>query len=247
MNKISLQARHVALLLLVASLVLYGLDYVFWGHGQEIAAGFLGNLAFLPIYVLFVTLMLERVFKERERSAIRQKLNMVIGVFFSEVGTDLLRTFADFLAHPDEVAARLWVTPHWTRRDFSDAAAFIAGYDLRIDSGRGDLAHLKLYLAGKREFLLGLLENPNLLEHDEFTDLLWAVFHLLQELEARHALAGIPASDRDHLAGDIRRAYARLLQEWLIYMQHLQRDYPYLFSLAVRLNPMDPTGHAEIY
>ncbi len=247
MNKISLRARHVALLLLIVSLILYGADYLVFGHAPEIAAGFLGNLAFLPVYVLFVTLMLERVFKERERLAIRQKLNMVIGVFFSEVGTDLLRTFADFLAHPNAVAAQLRVAPHWTRRDFKEAAAFIAGYDLRIDGGRGDLAHLKLYLTGKREFMLGLLENPTLLEHDEFTDLLWAVFHLLQELEARHALAGLPASDLDHLAGDIRRAYARLLREWLIYMQHLQRDYPYLFSLAVRLNPMDPTGHAEVY
>jgi len=30
--------------------------------------------------------------------------------------------------------------------------------------------------------LLGLLGNPNLLEHDSFTDLLWAVFHLMEEL-----------------------------------------------------------------
>lgn len=247
MNKISLRARHAALLLLIVSLVLYGTDYLVFGHAPEIAAGFLGNLAFLPVYVLFVTLMIERVFKERERLAIRQKLNMVIGVFFSEAGTDLLRTFADFLVHPGELAARLRVTTHWTGRDFREAAAFLAGYDLRIDSRQGDLAHLKSYLTGKRAFMLGLLENPNLLEHDEFTDLLWAVFHLLQELEARRALVGLPPSDLDHLAGDIRRAYAHLLREWLVYMRHLQRDYPYLFSLAVRLNPMDPAGHAEVY
>lgn len=247
MDKISLRARHVALLLLIVSLVLYGIDYFFFGHGPEIAAGFLGNLAFLPLYVLIVTLMIERVFKERERLAIRQKLNMVIGVFFSEAGTDLLRTFADFLMHHGELAARLQITPQWTERDFREAAAFLAGYDLRIDSRKGDLAQLKSYLTGKRGFMLSLLENPNLLEHDEFTDLLWAVCHLLQELEARRELAGLPASDLDHLSGDIRRAYAHLLREWLVYMRHLQRDYPYLFSLAVRLNPMDPAARAEVY
>jgi hypothetical protein len=247
MKRFTLRARDIALLLLIVSLMLYCIDYFVLGHGTEIAAGFLGNLAFLPVYVLFVTLMIERVFKERERLAIRQKLNMVIGVFFSEVGTDLLRTFADFLAHHGELAARLRVTPHWTNRDFRETAAFLAGYDLRIDGRQGDLAQLKTYLTGNRVFMLSLLENPNLLEHNEFTDLLWAVFHLLQELEARRDLAGLPESDLDHLAGDIRRAYSHLLREWLVYMRHLQRDYPYLFSLAVRLNPMDPAARAEVY
>jgi hypothetical protein len=247
MKHASLRARDVASLLLIVSLVLYSIDYFVFGHGPEIASSFLGNLAFLPVYVLFVTLMLERVFKERERLAIRQKLNMVIGVFFSEVGTDLLRTFADFLVHPGELAARLRVVPNWTGREFRGAATFLADYDLRIDSRQGDLASLKRYLTGKRGFMLGLLENPNLLEHNEFTDLLWAVFHLIQELEARRELVGLPASDLDHLAGDIRRAYSHLLREWLVYMRHLQRDYPYLFSLAVRLSPMDPAACAEVY
>ncbi len=247
MKKISLRARDIALLLLIVSLVLYSLDYLFVGNGREITAGFLGNLAFLPVYVLFVTLMIERVFKERERLAIRQKLNMVIGVFFSEVGTELLRDFAAFTAHSGELTGRMRVALHWTDRDFREAAAFLGGYDLRVDSWRGDLARLKGYLAGKRDFMLALLENPNLMEHDAFTDLLWAVFHLLQELEARRDLTGLPASDLDHLAGDIRRAYAHLLREWLVYMKHLQRDYPYLFSLAVRLNPMDPAAHAVVY
>jgi len=37
-----------------------------------------------------------------------------------------------------------------------------------------------------------------------------------------------------------------LLQEWLSYLQHLQVDYPYLFSLAARTNPFDRTASAAI-
>ena len=44
------------------------------------------------------------------------------------------------------------------------------------------LVNLHNFLAKKREILLHLLENPNLLEHESFTDLLWAVFHLSDEL-----------------------------------------------------------------
>jgi hypothetical protein len=238
--------RNIALILLVASFVLYCADYIVFGRPAEIAAGFLGNLAFLPIYVLFVTLMIERVFRERERLVIRQKLNMVIGVFFSEMGTDLVRNLSDFLGDSQELAARLKVTSHWTDADFRAAAAYLGQFTLQVDSRMGDLGFLRHFLLGKREFMLRLLENPNLLEHDEFTDLLWAITHLLQEMEARRDLAELPEADRDHLSGDIKRAYAYLLREWLVYMMHLRKDYPYLFSLAVRLNPMDPEARAEI-
>jgi len=83
-----------------------------------------------------------------------------------------------------------------------------------------------------------LLENPNLLEHDRFTDLLWAVFHLVEELEMRpESLEGLPTTDYAHLSSDVRRAYSRLAGEWLAYAGHLKEDYPFLFSLAVRIKP----------
>jgi hypothetical protein len=246
MKNFTTHSRNVALLLLIASLVLYGVDFLVFGRAPEIAAGFLGNLAFLPVYVLFVTLMIERVFKERERLAIRQKLNMVIGVFFSEVGTELLRNFADFLPDSAVLSQRLKITPQWTERDFLETSAFLDNFDLRVDSRMGDVAYLRHFLMGKRDFLLRLLENQNLLEHDDFTDLLWAVTHLLQELEARQLLTRLPDSDLDHLSVDIKRAYGHVLKEWLVYMRHLKKDYPYLFSLAVRMNPMDPEARPEV-
>jgi len=247
MKNFNLRSRQVACLLLVVSILVYGIDYLFTGSFRPIAEGFLGNFAFLPVYVLIVTLIIERVFRERERLAIRQKLNMVIGVFFSEVGTDLLRIFTSFIDDPTELRKRLNVTASWGRREFAEATGFLAAHDLRVDIRHADLPHLKEFLIGKRGFMLMLLENPNLLEHDDFTDLLWAVFHLVEELEARASLATLPPNDQEHLAGDIRRALRYLLREWVVYVHHLKEDYPYLFSLAVRMNPMNPQARAEIY
>lgn len=246
MKKFTLHSYYAVLLLFFISLMLYGIDYLVFGHAPEIAAGFLGNFAFLPIYVLFVTLVIERVIRERERQVIRQKLNMVIGLFFSEVGSELLSTLTGFLNDPLELTQRLKVTVYWSDRDFMEAANFLLQGGKQVDSRTGDLAHLRDYLVGKKGFLLGLLENPNLLEHDAFTDLLWAVSHLLQELAARKSLIGLPDTDLNHLSGDIQRAFSNLLREWLIYMQHLKADYPYLYSLAVRMNPMDPDARPEV-
>ena len=246
MNFFHLRTRNIAFLLLVISLVIYGSDYLLFGRAGEIVSSFMGNLAFLPIYVLFVTLVVEKILKERERSVLLRKLNMVIGVFFSEVGTGLMRDFSVFLQNHREIAAHLRVDGSWSQRNFREAVAYLKKTEISVDCARGDLAVMKAFLLAKRSFLLGLLENQNLLEHDEFTDLLWAVFHLTEELDARQRLEGLPEADLEHLAGDTRRVFSSLTCEWLRYMEHLMNDYPYLFSLAVRMNPMNPDARAEV-
>ena len=92
---------------------------------------------------------------------------------------------------------------------------------------------------GKSNFLLRLLENPNLLEHESFTKLLRAVFQLTEELAQRKDVRKLPDTDYTHLEGDIKRAYVLLVDEWLDYMKYLKDNYPYLFSLAMRTNPFD--------
>ena len=237
---------RIVWLLLVVSLFLYLAQHLIFRRANEIGFSFMSNVAFLPVYVLFVTLMFERVLKEREREAMMRKMNMVIGVFFSEVGSQLLRDFLEFFTEREELCKRLRPTVHWQDADFEGARQFLRGQDVTLDSRVGDLDKLKGFLAEKKGIMLTLLENPNLLEHAAFTDQLWAVFHLIEELQARQSLERLPQSDLDHLSGDMKRAHTHLLMEWLSYMWHLGKDYPYLFSLAVRMNPMNPEARPEV-
>jgi len=73
-------------------------------------------------------------------------------------------------------------------------------------------------------------------------DRLWAVFHLTEELAHWRDLRGPPPSDIAHLAGDIERAARALVGEWVDHMAHRRVNYPYLYSLASRLNPFDPSA-----
>lgn len=246
MKKATARIEPIFWIMALVSVGLYGVDYMVFGRAGEIGFGLLGNLAFLPIYVLFVTLMIEKILKQRERESLRQKLNMVVGVFFSEVGTPMLKTCRGFVKESPELLGVFKVTPQWKPDDYQRSIDYLQQHEIHVNSRAGDLEALKSFIVARRTFMLGLLENPTLLEHDEFTDLLWAVFHLLEELESRHSLVGLPDNDLDHLSGDIKRAYGHLLRVWVAYMHHLQRDYPYLFSLAVRLNPLDPAAKAEL-
>lgn len=233
-------------LLAALSAGLYLLMYFLFQTPRNIVYYFFQDLAFLPIEVLLVTLILHRVLSRRERRARLHKMNMVIGAFFNEAGTGLIERYFPFMADPETPGKFLQVRTNWTARQFDEAAAAIRKHDFGMDSRRGDLEELKRYLDERKDFLLRLLENPNLLEHDTFTDLLWAVFHLTDELAHRPSTRLLPEADYDHLTIDLRRAFSLLLVEWLAYMNHLKRGYPYLFNLAVRTNPFDPNASAII-
>lgn len=233
-------------LLLLLSVLFYTLHYALFHDAHHIFIYLVGDVAFVFIEVLLVTLILHQILSEREKRAMRQKLNMVIGAFFSEVGTPLLNHFRSFDKSADRIADRLDVDADWSHEQFERMREVLRTHDYEVDSRAGDLKTLQESLISKRPFLLRLLENPNLLEHERFTELLWAVFHLADELSHRPTMEGLPQPDYEHLAGDIKRAYALLIREWLSHLDHLKASYPYLFSLAVRTNPFNPTASVEL-
>ena len=227
------------MLLVILSVMLYFVHFLIFRDSRHIFIYLLGDIAFLPVQVLFVTLIINELLSNREKRAKLKKMNMVIGTFFSEVGSQLLSRFLKFAKNEKEMAKLVMHTRQWADKDFARLLKQLPDYAYGIDIHGGDLPGLKAHLCSQRGFLLSLLGNTNLLEHDKFTDLLWAVFHLTDELEHRRELDRLPAADLEHLAQDLRRAFALLTLEWLAYMRHLRHDYPYLFSLAIRTNPFD--------
>ncbi len=236
----------LGLSLIVSSAFIYLFHFVIFKDIHHIAIYSLGDLAFLPIEVLLVTLILHQLLGWRERRAKLEKLNMVIGAFFSEVGTRLLTSFSDFDPRLDDIRKDLVVTNDWDEKEFKAVSGRLKNYDFRVDIQKVSLVDLKGFLVGKRNFLLRLLENPTLLEHETFTELLMAVFHLTEELDNRDDFGQLPDSDLEHLEVDIKRAYTLLVGEWVDYMRYLKDNYPYLFSLAMRTNPFDQDASAVV-
>jgi len=236
----------LSLIFLVLSALLYAANYFIFHDPREMFFLMANDFAFLFVNVLLVIVLIERLLARREKQAILRKLNMVIGTFFSEVGLELLRCFSGYIENGDVLKKELNVLPAWTHKDFARAMAAARSfpYDLNIEPS--SLAELKAFFEKKRSFLVQLLENPNLLEHDRFTDLLWAVFHLAEELDFRQGLDSLPEADYLHLMNDAKRACSHLTAEWIAYLEHLKGSYPYLFSLAARINPFSPDPSAVI-
>jgi len=228
---------YLAIAFVALSAIAYSIHYLIFRDIHHIFIYMVGDLAFLPLEVLLVVFIIERLLARRETQAKLEKLNMVMGSFFSELGNRLLQDLLKYFDNRLEISRHLNVTESWTKKDFQKAVKFADHLKVEVDCRNIDLGGLKAILAQKREFLLTLLGNPSLLEHDRFTDLLWAITHLDEELEARPALTDLPDKDLEHLAGDIRRLYDHLASEWLDYVQHLKSKYPFLFSLVLRTHP----------
>jgi len=207
---------------------------------------FVLDVAFLPLQVFVVSVIIERLLHEREKRSMLKKLNMVVGAFFGEAGNELLRRLTPLCAELDAMAADLVPGPRWDDHDFDAAIAAVGRLRCSLRPGPAQLDDLRRFLVANRLFILALLQNPNLLEHEAFTNLLWAVTHLTEELTARDDFAALPPTDLAHLGGDLDRAYKLLVREWLAYLRHLRTDYPYIYSLSLRTCPLQPQATAVI-
>ena len=222
------------------SVITYGIHYLIFRDSEFIFKYFIAQMGFLPISTVLVTIVLNKLMGKREKNIRMQKLNMVIGAFYSDIGSALLRSLSAFDLLAKDYSQKLRMNTAWTKSDFEHAKRNIRDLNLDKTALPGQLLVLNDFLCEKRSHLLRMLENPNLLEHEAFSQLLRAVFHLTEELDGRPDLRQLPRSDYAHLRGDISRVYVLLINQWLDYLENLHKYYPYLFSLSVRTNPFDP-------
>ena len=110
----------IAVLLLALSAVFYMFQIHIFHNEEETFFLMLQDLSFVPINVLLVTLIIDRLLKRREKQNLLNKMNMVIGVFFNEIGRELIKICGGFIENiprvlPEGVSASIhlgsWPVP----------------------------------------------------------------------------------------------------------------------------------------
>jgi voltage-gated potassium channel len=134
----------------------------------------------------------------------------------------------------------------WTEKEFAGLFQQIKLHKFSIYISKTDLPMAKNLLQEQTNLLVSLLENPTLVEHELFTELLRASFHLREELVSRSDLSKCGDKDLPHLARDTKRVYEMLCVLWCRYIHDLRSRYPYLFSFMVRMNPFNENRSAEV-
>ena len=67
---------------------------------------------------MLVTLIIHQLLEKREKKHLMEKLNMLIGVFFSEMGNTLLADFSDLDENLDKIKNNLILDTCCNRVDF---------------------------------------------------------------------------------------------------------------------------------
>ena len=232
---------RLSLILIALSAVIFAVKLLLLGDsGESNTFSYIFNaLGFLPLNVLFVTLLLNTLLTRRAKKAQQEKLKMVVGLFFSELGTTLLRMFVKHDSDAFHLCSILSVDKSWTSKRYEEALDELSAYHGNISMSGENLQEVSVLLNAKHDFLLRLVENPVFLEGERTADLMQAVFHLSEELSDRSDFASLPKADIAHLNGDVRRVYLWLLKVWLSHMEYLSQKYPYLLSLSLRKSPFD--------
>jgi len=196
---------------------------------------FAGTGTFLGVVATGTEIFLAR----REQETRHRKLQMIVGLFFTETGNSLLQ----FLVAADPLRAelneQLRIGVDWQAKEFENRLAWATQHEFKIEVQQIPFVRLRDFLNDKGNTLVRLLENPYLLEEESLSLLLTAILHLKEELLHRSDFDHLPPNDMQHLAGDINRIYRLIVPHWLTYLQHLQECYPFLYSLARRTNPFD--------
>lgn len=232
---------------LLSSVLLYMLHYIIFRDSTFIFRYLIAQLAFLPLNVYLVTVVLNSLLSKRDKAIRLKKMNMVIGAYFSDIGTDLLRLIIRFDPNTPQIMQEYQLSEMDMDEYFQSILRCLndSNYELQLD--KSSFADLHAYLSQKHDHLLRLLENTNLFEHQSFSRLLWATFHVLDELDAREDFMAFSEADCRHLAEDVKRVYRLLVTQWISYMQHLSKHYPHLHSFAIRTNPFTPWVPVEIH
>ncbi len=232
----------IGIVLIFSSFFFYFLNYLTFHDTTFIEKYILVQLGFLPISVLLVSIVLNSLMVRKERRERMEKLNIVIGSFFAEIGKDLLR----YLSKYDERIENLMHHIESLRKnveDFPSLKRAVEGRKYKIVIERMNLYEFRKYLLDNKEFVVNLLDNPVIIEHETFTDLLWNLLYVTERLKRTIDFENMCPEDRKSLKMDMERLYRLLAYEWVSYVHYLRGNYPHIFLYEINSNPFVPHAY----
>lgn len=224
-------------LFLLVSAGIYLVQVLVFRDARTTVFYMLQDMAFLPVQAVLVTGFINVLLNRREKIAKRQRSNMTIGVFYGEVGSQLIAQVLAVMENRSDLAGAVRSALPLSESAYRKLLRDIVALTPRFSEEPASMERLRSFLVQKRGLVLDFLRSGDLLEHERFAELLWAVLHLADELAARDRLADLPAEDVRHLHGDCVRVLRLLIPAWADYVRHLRDDYPYMYAFVLRVNP----------
>ena len=224
--------------LVLLSVILHYVHVLIFKDVHHTMIFLVADIAFIPLEVFFTTIVIDKMLERREKEHLLEKLNMLIGLFYTELGTKLLADIVKGDAHGVMANHRTITADTWCDKSFAKLHDDILQYDYEINIEKIDLKNIRNRLDNNKDLLINLISNGNLLEHETFTEMLMTIMHLKEELDTRYC-EYIKEYEIKHIETDLIAVYKYLTIEWAEYMKYLSKNYPSLYCKALINNPFD--------
>ena len=168
------QYLFVSFILVFLSLTMFLIHYLIFGQLENTLYYSLMSLCFIPINILSVTLVFEKLVERRARLERVSKLNMLVGLFFSDIGFTLLKLI---VAGDDNIQS--------LGLDFNDLKSCgnkLKSHDHQVVFEKINYPELKELVIEGKDILSSLISNESILEHETFANLLMSLMHLRDEI-----------------------------------------------------------------
>lgn len=227
------KTNKLVVVLIFSSLILYLINYIIFKDFHHIAMFFTEDLAFIPIEVLVTVLIIEKELERIDNQNKLQKINLLIEIFFEEVGTELLAKIASNDIRCINISDYIASLGGSIINNYKEIEDNIENYNYNLSLNESDIDEIYELLYENKVSFLRFIENPYIGEHDIFTDLLQSAIHLSSEIKYRRGKGSINKDDIAHLNRDVSRLYKYLAKEWVVYMKYIEKEYPFLYSFAI--------------
>ncbi len=192
----------------------------------------LQDMAFLPLSIAIATIIVGEVMSAREKKERIQKTKMLTSSFYSEMGAALMLQLYRVSVCDSKISDI--VAGRWAQSVEAVSALqdMLRSASIHVQITEEAYTEIRTLILEKQTQLLIIASNPVLLDHEDFTNMLWGIFHLVDEFRLRGEYVQLSQADRAHFNSDFADVLRMLLVNWVSNITYMQETYPNFFTQA---------------
>ena len=216
------------LVLSMISGCIYGLQVLLFHDLRNRELYIMQDLAFIRISIAITTVVVGNIVARRSREIMlhyTQELN-VRTMFFSDIGRILMKKI-NAISEPS--------IPVYSGKGMSvqKQQEIIRSTAAAVHTDRDTYEFIRAFLNEKKQDLITLSGNNNLMDQDDFTQLLGGLFHLLDEFSLRGSFEELSESDISHMNDDFARVLILLGTNLAASAEFQRKHFPDFYQKAI--------------
>lgn len=225
--------KRIVTILWIIGAAIYGIQLAIFHDPNTTFFYILQDFAFLPISVAIATIVIGEFLNERDKKERLGKTQMLTSAFFTELGGELLFSLAEISDGMDEVVNIMKENDIKDEKSLAHVQKLIKDVDIKVHLTEEDYNSTQELIKERHEILLTITSNPVLLEHENFTKLLWSIFHLVDEFALRGDYATLRPEEIAHLESDFSDTLEKLLINWSGNLLYVKTYYPNYYNAGL--------------